>query len=155
MILISHRGNLYGKNKKENSPEYIDEALKYYNCEIDIWVNDTYDIIHLGHDSPTYKIDYQWLNIRKELLWIHCKNENALVYLSFKKDFNYFFHDSDKYTLTSKRNIWTYPGKIAPVYNGITVLPEYHITELGLYRLQDIKNIETYGICSDFIGLIN
>ena len=39
MILISHRGNLFGKKtKQENHPEYILDALSNgYNVEIDVW----------------------------------------------------------------------------------------------------------------------
>ena len=39
MILISHRGNIEGKQPKlENKPEYISKALELgYNVEIDIW----------------------------------------------------------------------------------------------------------------------
>ena len=38
MILISHRGNIDGKNpEKENTVAYITEALdKGYHCEIDV-----------------------------------------------------------------------------------------------------------------------
>ena len=39
MILISHRGNLDGKNEsEENNPLYIEEALNAgYEVEIDVW----------------------------------------------------------------------------------------------------------------------
>ena len=42
MILISHRGNINGKNtEKENHPSYIDEAIKgEYDVEIDVWYVD-------------------------------------------------------------------------------------------------------------------
>ena len=38
MIFISHRGNLSGPNPKlENSINYINEALKKFDVEIDLW----------------------------------------------------------------------------------------------------------------------
>lgn len=39
MILISHRGNLYGENfLDENNPSYIDVAIsKGYDVEVDVW----------------------------------------------------------------------------------------------------------------------
>ena len=42
MILISHRGNINGKNPKyENKPEYIWESIrKGYHCEVDVWFID-------------------------------------------------------------------------------------------------------------------
>ncbi len=38
MILISHRGNLYGINSdKENSPNYLLSALnKFFNVDVDV-----------------------------------------------------------------------------------------------------------------------
>jgi hypothetical protein len=54
MILISHRGNLNGKDvDNENNPLYIDRALgKGYDVEVDVWyVNGKW---YLGHDEPTY-----------------------------------------------------------------------------------------------------
>ena len=41
MYLVSHRGNIQGKQPdRENSPGYIIEAVKSgYYCEVDIWVN--------------------------------------------------------------------------------------------------------------------
>ena len=39
MKLIAHRGNIDGPNpERENSPEYIEEALKAgYDVEVDVW----------------------------------------------------------------------------------------------------------------------
>ena len=71
MILISHRGNLNGPNpERENSPKYIDEAIEAgYDVEIDIWLND--GILYLGHDSIQYETSLQWLENRKNKLWIY------------------------------------------------------------------------------------
>jgi len=61
MILISHRGNINGKNPtRENSPDYIMETISMgYDVEIDIWLID--NDLFLGHDNPQYKIDIDWL----------------------------------------------------------------------------------------------
>ena len=42
MILISHRGNINGKNpEKENHPDYIWVAIQAgYEVEIDVWFKD-------------------------------------------------------------------------------------------------------------------
>ncbi len=78
MILISHRGNINGKNtEKENHPDYIDDAIKLgYDVEIDIWVID--GNFYLGHDGPQYNISLDWLSDRIDRLWIHCKNIEAI-----------------------------------------------------------------------------
>jgi hypothetical protein len=28
----------------------------------------------LGHDEPQYRIDHNWLDKRRNYLWLHCKN---------------------------------------------------------------------------------
>lgn len=139
MILISHRGNVFSPNlTKENSPPYIQECLDFgYHCEIDI--NVINDELYLGHDGPEYKIDLEWLTTRKTKLWIHCKNLSALSYFNFT-DFNYFWHEKDKATLTSKGFIWAFPG-MQPIKNSIAVLPEIYNENLS----------KAIGVCSDYL----
>ena len=58
MFFISHRGNTSGPNPRdENKIEYIEETLKNFDVEIDVWYhkNDYY----LGHDEPSYKVNNQ------------------------------------------------------------------------------------------------
>lgn len=142
MIKISHRGNLKGKEEAyENNPEYIDSALAQgYDVEIDLWY--TENNYWLGHDEPQYQVSLTWLESRKNKLWVHCKNIEALVQLrEAESELNYFWHESDTVTLTSKGFIWAYPGK-QPIKNSIGVMPEL---------LND--NIqECLGICSDYIA---
>jgi hypothetical protein len=53
---------------------------------------------------------------------------------------NYFWHESDKVTLTSKNIMWAYPGT-QPLKGSIAVLPEW--------KEDDIS--QCAGICSDYI----
>jgi len=150
MILISHRGNINGKNiKLENSPEYLKIALdKGFNVEIDIWfINNKW---FFGHDEPIYEINnlFNFTKNYYKKIWFHCKNYKALFEIS--KHYNYynsyvFWHQNDFYTfvLGDKNYIWTYPN-IELLSNSICVLPE--ITN---YTTKDI-NISS-GICSDYI----
>lgn len=143
MIKISHRGNLNGKNKLlENSPEYIDLALSMgYDVEIDVWIKE--GIIYLGHDDAQHIIDIIWLKERVDNLWVHCKNIESVVYFkNIEYGFNYFWHQSDDITLTSKNYLWTFPGKQITEYS-IAVLPE-------IVSNWNIKSC--MGICSDFIN---
>ena len=56
--LIAHRGNINGKSCKENSPLYIDNAIKKgFDVEIDIWYYNKE--LKLGHDYPEYRIDFE------------------------------------------------------------------------------------------------
>jgi hypothetical protein len=141
MILISHRGNLSGKNELfENDPDYIDSAISQgYNVEIDVWKID--DMFFLGHDNPTYQVDIKWFIDRIEKLWIHCKNIDALLFFkNSSSEYNFFWHQTDVVTLTSLNYVWVFPG-YQPISNSIAVLPE-------LYN----ENIENcFGVCSDYI----
>jgi hypothetical protein len=144
MIFIAHRGNLNGPRiDLENNPRYINEALDLgFNVEVDIWyVNNQF---LLGHDEPIYPTDIEWLSIRSGLLWIHCKDKTSLQELHLlnrqSNIFNFFWHENDLATLTSKGYIWALPGK-QPIKNSIAVMPE-------LYN----DNVSAcIGICSDFI----
>lgn len=143
MILISHRGNLIGPDpKRENSISYIQEALdKGYNVEIDIWVEN--NKLWLGHDLPQYFVNKMWLVLNKKQLWIHCKNIEAINYfsdISLLKVFNYFWHENDTLTLTSKNYIWAYPGK-QPIKNSIAIMPEINNDDIS----------QCLGVCSNYI----
>lgn len=137
MFFISHRGNLTGPNPmKENSVEYINNALsKSFDVEIDLWFKN--NNFFLGHDEPKYEIDLNFL--KKPGLWIHAKNLECFYQLS-NFDLNFFWHEEDKITITSKGFFWNYPGTLLSK-KSICVLPEK----------SDIKEVDCLGYCSDFI----
>jgi len=137
MIKIAHRGNIAGTSEHENAPAYIDEALtKGYEVEIDVWFHN--DSLWLGHGSPTYMTDYDWIQQRADRLWCHAKNFEALDYLLGYHRFNCFWHQEDNYTVTSKGFIWAYPGWEGSNTRTIAVKPN------GTLKLD-----EFYGICTD------
>lgn len=148
MILIAHRGNINGPNPlKENHPDYIDEAIsKGYNVEIDVRYSPLANKLYLGHDASTYGVTLDWLDKRMDKLWIHCKNIEALEYFVSKTEgYNYFWHQEDDFTLTSKKYIWTYPGKPYTL-KSIIVMPEL----IESFDYEKPKNC--YGVCSDYVG---
>jgi hypothetical protein len=142
MIFISHRGNIENKNVDlENNPTYIDNALhKGYDVEVDVWMID--GKLYLGHDTPQYDVTVGWVVDRINNLWVHCKNIESLIY--FKNcghHINFFWHQEDDVTLTSKGHIWAYPGK-QPIKDSIAVMPEINNDDLT----------KCIGICSDVIS---
>lgn len=150
MKLIAHRGNIDGPNQlEENRPEYIDYSIELgYDVEVDV----RYDIIegkfYLGHDGPQYCVAQYWLEKRIDNLWIHCKNIESLYYFSTKIGaYNYFWHQEDDFTLTSKNYIWTYPGKPFTL-NSVIVMPELDIN----CDLNSLRDFDCFGVCSDFIS---
>ena len=141
MIFISHRGNIDGIIKEnENNPLYIKELLfrGEYDVEIDVWYID--GKIMFGHDKPQYESNITFLTDKH--VWCHAKNLEAFELLL---DWNCrcFWHTDENVVLTSKKDIWVYPGQ--PLMKGsIAVLPE-----TVNYSLEDLKKCE--GICSDEI----
>lgn len=139
MILISHRGNTNGKFESyENEPTYIDKAIQEgFDVEVDVWYVDSQ--LYLGHDKPQYGVDFRWFRDRITRLWIHCKNVEAIEFFAkVEYQFNFFWHETDTITLTSKNYIWAYPGK-QPIMGSIAVMPETYNDDI----------INCAGICSD------
>ena len=148
MILIAHRGNTEGpRPEKENNPRYIDRAIDLgYDVEVDIW--GSFDTeLHLGHDEPQFKIEPEWIFKRAHKLWIHTKDIPALFTFSQQvMGMRAFWHQEDRYTITTNGFLWTYPGAILTP-RSICVMPE---RVQDLYTEEEIKNCA--GICSDFIS---
>jgi len=149
MRFIAHRGNVDGVNPElENTPAYLLSAMNSdFDIEVDVWGIDS--MLWLGHDKPLTKMkdnfghfDYLGSNH----IWYHCKNIEAVVICDEQGHggTNFFFHDSDDMTLTSRGQFWTYPNKPLLSTNSICVLPE--LTD------QEVPNF-IYGICSDNIRL--
>ena len=144
MKIIAHRGNLEGPNNlAENKPSQIDLCINNsFDVEIDLRRNK--NLFYLGHDKPEYEVDIDWLSERSEFLWIHCKDLDAFTYLlPHKSNFNFFWHQKDDYSLTSKHIIWAYPGQTINA-NSVIVMPE------SFMDLTDLKEMEMYGVCSDY-----
>jgi hypothetical protein len=143
MLLISHRGNTNGPNPNlENDPLYIAEALaKGFHVEIDVWFKD--GKLKLGHDEPQYEFPFTLIENHFTRLWLHCKSSATLSkFIEIDKGghkFNYFFHDADYATLTSKGEIWS----VNPIDHGILVMPE---------KFNAVPTKLTRGICSDYIS---
>jgi len=155
MKLIAHRGNLQGPTATENNPNFIDEALEAgYDAEIDVRYDSYSQMWYLGHDYAQYHIKWEWLLERKDRLWVHCKNLGALHMLGRTPDFNYFWHQNDDFTLTSKGFIWTYPGN-ETTPNSVIVMPESPYGVSCMKRKTFIvQPYSCYGVCSDYVGIV-
>jgi hypothetical protein len=143
VVIISHRGNLNGPlSDLENRPEQIDIAIQsHFDVEIDLWAVD--GNFFLGHDYPQYSINIDWLNVRSERIWAHCKNFQSFSYLVAKKNnLNFFFHQNDDYTLTSKNNIWVFPNK---PYDENSIIVSTSEDDFHHYAVN-----KPYGVCTNF-----
>ena len=137
MILISHRGNINGRNPNlENGQRYCQKAIDAgYNVEIDVHFYE--GILWTGHDRPQYRVDDDFL--LQEEVWCHAKDIMALRRL-LELETHCFFHQNDPVTLTSKGYMWTYPTQPL-TEKSICVKPEVQLIALK----------HSAGICSDVI----
>ena len=139
MKIISHRGYENGEDPiLENNPEQIKKLL---NMNIDVEIDVLYNgVFYLGHDKPLYEVDLNFL--KQGGLWCHAKNIQALE-LMLANDIHCFWHENDKYTITSKGFVWAYPGQ--PLCTGsVCVLPEK-------YSSLSSQNYHfCHAICTDF-----
>jgi hypothetical protein len=164
MLVIAHRGNVFGPRRdqnpyEENTLESIAYAITHqYGVEIDLW--DTPTGLMLGHDAPTHKVQDSFLvgfGIAQEAIFIHCKNIQAVVAAYELGLKNYFFHDKDDCVVTSGGHIWTYPrqrngeGLYLSKYSIPVIFPNDH--EM-LYKDQYIWDLpelgKCFGVCTDY-----
>jgi hypothetical protein len=141
MKIVSHRGNLNGRIvQQENQPSYIQAAIDAdFDVEVDVWYED--GMFYLGHDSADYPITSSWIVKHKNSLWCHAKNSNALTKM-LSNNIHCFWHQSYKYTITSRGIPWCYPKNW--ILNGITVIDESNVC------IDDIpRDINIFGVCVD------
>jgi len=146
VIIISHRGNIRGPvPDKENRPSYIDCAIgNGYHVEID--VRSINGELWLGHDEPQYKVDHNWLDKRRNYLWLHCKNLEAA-----KECWAYhsFCHTNDSFVYTSVGKIWLHDLSMRIDSN--TIIP--------LIDKEEVESFisigeQPFGICTDYPVLL-
>mgnify|MGYP001239861119 CR=1 FL=1 len=150
MRIIAHRANINGPDlKTENSISNIRFCIASgFDVEIDIRLLD--NNLYLGHDKPVELISNETLLEIKDKSWIHCKNMEALSFFyKNKEEFNYFWHEKDSYSLTSKGFIWTFPGQALST-GCVCVMPELQDKEDMFYLKKDL----IFGVCTDYPNLL-
>jgi hypothetical protein len=146
MIKIAHRGNVDGaKPESENHPFQLVATISAgFEVETDIWVEE--GLFFLGHDSPLYPIDESYIKDISKYAWFHCKNLQALEKFSLEfPDLRYFWHENDRFTLTSNGYIWTYPNEPVTSKSIIVDLESVDFSKYG-----DVP----YAICTDYPSVI-
>ena len=147
MKLIAHRGNINGRDPStENTPHQIESCIEQgYDVEIDIRYDPETKKLYLGHDGEDNEVNWWWLAGKSAVLWIHCKDITTMfAFADGTSGYNYFWHQEDDFTLTSKHYIWTYPGK-PYTSKSVIVMPEWNEPDWDKLRVTNC-----YGICTDF-----
>lgn len=145
--IISHRGNLNGCYPlTENHPTVIEYLLQQLDYDIEVDVRVINDKIFLGHDTPEYEVDINYLLSKKDRLWIHCKTKETYFELSKYKQLRIFLHDLEIFTVTSLKEKWT--ADINYCSNSYLVLmPDFEIHN-SQWTKWLLKNVN--GICTDY-----
>lgn len=159
MRLIAHRGVTDGNySGKENTIESIMDCLeKGYEVEVDV-ISDTTKsqypegYLFLGHDEPQEHLFNLFSKIGSKRLaskiWYHCKDSVALDYFKRSELDHYFWHDKDKFTITSKGFFWT--ADPCACYPSGTIIVAKDIDESKRQL-----NTNCAGICSPFVDDLN
>lgn len=155
MIVISHRGNVGGPNTayaddgqllEENHPDAIRARLKNLFVEVD--VHSINNKLWLGHDAPQFEAPEDILSNPNCIF--HAKNLDAIPHLAGRGT-HWFWHETDKLTLTSRGLFWCYPGTFINHHN--TILLDFGAREETLKWLQPWRTNNgprsVWGICTD------
>lgn len=148
MRFISHRGNLDGAHKDlENLPSQIDKAVSQgFDVEIDLWFHN--GSLYLGHDRPEHKTSDRFLIDRSSNLWVHAKSVDTVSFL-LQSDLNWFWHESDKFALTSRGIPWSFPEVF---FESCVVNQPADSSKFWTERLHEKMNF--YAICHDDIARV-
>jgi hypothetical protein len=142
LLRIAHRGNTNGSDiYRENTVAQILNAISAgFDVEVDVWyVNGD---VFLGHDGPEYLVPKIFLVEICHSAWYHCKNLEALEFFATElPGMRHFWHEEDRFTLTSDNYIWTYPGQ--------PVTPRSIIVDLDLSSWDSYKDV-AYAVCTDY-----
>jgi hypothetical protein len=138
MKYIAHRGNIDGPNPAhENTYEYLRHAwAQGHDVECDLIAHR--GILYMGHDEPAEPANTNF--IQQDSVWCHAKNLEALELLLAMRT-NCFWHEKDTVTLTSRGNIWCYPGHFPRNKRAVWLDLE------GIELPDDRTGI--YGVCGD------
>jgi len=149
MKIISHRGNINGPiTEKENRPSYIDSAIQLgYEVEVDLrYINNEF---WLGHDIPQYRIESQWMELRSENIWFHCKDINSAIELTkLNNKYKFFCHTQDDYVITSNNKLWVH--NLSNIITNECIIPLIDLSDIN-----DYTNDEPYAICTDYVFKCN
>jgi hypothetical protein len=136
MLLISNYGNINGTHPNQNTPDYIENAIRMgYHCRIDILYSDQLYI-------NNYPITLDFILKYHKKLWICCMNIEALKYLLEFECFHIWYKDE---MLTNYGYIWGSPIS----------------TKKAIYVMNSIESIQNiqitcgHAICSDYIGKVD
>lgn len=154
MHIISHRANKNGPHSAtangislpENHPDAIRECLAEFFVEVD--VHAVGNRLWLGHDGPQFEAPEDILENSKCIF--HAKNLEAIPQLVGRR-MHWFWHETDKLTITNRGLFWCYPGTF--IDNPNTILLDFGVREETLKWVQPWRSElpkALWGVCTDY-----
>tara|TARA_R110000751_G_scaffold53072_1_gene115252 strand:+ start:7497 stop:7922 length:426 start_codon:yes stop_codon:yes gene_type:complete len=137
MLYISNRGNLAGRDpKEENSIQSLQHAISSGYCvKTDLWsINGR---LATGNDHPLHGIKLE--NFDKGKMLIRARNLPALLFL-LENAYHCYWRESDDVVLTNKNFVLSFNNSLIP--KSIVMNPEDNVVNWNNYS----------GLCSDFIS---
>jgi hypothetical protein len=136
---IAHRGNTHGvQPHNENKIDYLLQAIGngyYVECDVQLHNGELW----LGHDAPQELLPPNLISSNR--VFFHAKCIQSFELLSVLNT-NTFMHVSDPLTITTKGQVWCYPGNFVMTENSIW------LDLLNVPLPHDIPPT-IFGICSD------
>lgn len=146
MRIYSHRGNIFGKDARENEPTFIKECLaKGYFVEVDLWHDG--GRYFLGHDGPTFLIDLAEFD-RVEVMF-HLKTPHVPRLVRADA----FAIENDPYVLTLRGLLWTNHGQ-EPTPGSVMCAPELVGDPQPLDAFVRSVQRTAAGICTDYPDIV-
>ena len=157
MILIAHRGNLYGRQpERENSPEYLNEAINQgYHVLADTWYYDHcfwFGFHHPKDTSLCYKPHVDWLPYAMNSVLLRARNPEALIKAN-ELGLNAFWHQTDSYSLTTWGDLLGFYGAPACGESFVCMMPHRECSLVDDQYLDELSgHHDQYALCSDHAG---
>jgi hypothetical protein len=152
VILIAHRGNLFGRvPERENTPEYLNEAIHLgYHVMVDAWYHE--GCFWFGERKPIWKPHLDWLPYASNSVLLRARNPEALL-AAAEQGLNVFWHQTDSYALTSWGDLLGFYGAPSSGNSFVYVIPERDQPVDDSYR-EELAGYEGSGLCSDHVGTL-
>ena len=148
MIIISHRGNLNGPSKYENTICRIELCLsKGLYVEVDVWKLPDEKSFRLGHNSPILHESIPLYFLENDKILCHCKNQEAYDYLKNNDKVLAFQHKDEKQVILKNKMIWKHSNNFNPSGKKDDIY-------VYLGKNKDGKLLEFGGICTDYPELL-
>ncbi len=162
MIVIAHRGNVSGpEDGNENKEKYLKSAINQgFMIEVDLWAG--LDLVpSLGHERQSaVRTTSEFLNSIAAMTFFHCKNLQAVYYLStYIHNPRWFIHHADESVAISNSEpsnikIWRH-SSVGPATDAVWAMPESKVGSCHRDLVKAFRETDKVAgaVCTDYARL--